>query len=234
MGITYRCLIVDDETPAHKALASHISKFDDLEHSGSAYSGKEALKMLNENQYDLIFLDINMPVLSGIELMELQPVRPLTIVTTAYSDFALEAYQNDAIDYLLKPISLEKFAKAIEKARTFFAGTAQAKVSETKSDKMLSVKVNGGMMHIALDTLMYIESTGNYLKLFCTKNKLPFIVYGTLLGMAEAIGNADFIQIHRSFIVNTSFVNNIGQTHLTLYNGIEIPVGRKYKILLSR
>lgn len=234
MGITYRCLIVDDETPAHKALASHISKFDDLEHSGSAYSGKEALKMLNENRYDLIFLDINMPVLSGIEVMELQPVRPLTIVTTAYSNFALEAYQNDAIDYLLKPISPEKFAKAIEKARTFFAGKAQEKVLETKSDKMLSVKANGELIQIALDTLIYIESTGNYLKLFCVKTKLPLIVYGTLMGIAEAIGDRNFVQIHRSFIVNTTFISNIGQTHLKLYNGIEIPVGRKYKILLSR
>ena len=232
MGTTYRCLIVDDETPAHKALASHIAKFDELEHSGSAYSGKEALKMLNENQYDIMFLDINMPLLSGVEVMELQPVRPLTIVTTAYSDFALSAYQNDAIDYLLKPISLEKFTKAIEKAKAFRSGQS-AKVPD-EDNKFITFKVNGENIRMALQSIMYIESTGNYLKIFCDKVKTPVIVYGTLLGISETIGNNAFVQIHRSFIVNTAFIAHIGQSQLNLIDGSMIPVGRKYKILLSR
>src|SRR6218665_2782396 len=234
MGTTYRCLIIDDESPAHKALISHISKFPELEYSGSAYSGKEALKMLNENQYDIIFLDINMPILSGVEVMEMQPVRPLTIVTTAYSDFALEAYQNDAIAYLLKPISLEKFSKAIEKAKVYFTGYALEKEPQKDSGKLLSCKVNGENISIALNSIMYIESTGNYLKLFCRENKSPLIVYGTLLGISETIANDDFVQIHRSFIVNKDFIGSIGTNHLQLLNGTIIPVGRKYKILLSR
>jgi two-component system LytT family response regulator len=234
MGFTYRCLIIDDESPAHKALISHISKFDELEYSGSAYSGKEALKLLNENQYDILFLDINMPVLSGVEVMELQPIRPLTIVTTAYSDYALEAYQNDAVDYLLKPISLERFTKAIEKAKAYFTGYALEKDSGTDINKMLSCKVNGENIGIPLNTIMYIESTGNYLKLFCQKNKTPFIIYGTLLGIGETIGSDAFVQIHRSFIVNKEFVSNIGQSHIQIHNGNIIPIGRKYKILLSR
>lgn len=234
MGTTYRCLIIDDESPAHKALISHISKFPELHYSGSAYSGKEALKLLNENQYDIIFLDINMPVLSGIEVMELQPIRPLTIVTTAYSDFALEAYQNDAVDYLLKPISLEKFTKAIEKAKVFFTGYALEKGAGTKNNKMLSCKVNGENTSIALNTIIYIESIGNYLKLFCQNTKTPFIIYGTLLGIAEAIGSENFVQVHRSFIVNKEFVSSISQSHIQLTDAISIPIGRKYKILLSR
>lgn len=232
MALTYRCLIVDDESPAHKALASHISKFDDLEHSGSAFSGMEALKMLNENSYDIIFLDINMPLISGVELMELQPNRPLTIVTTAYTDFALSAYQNDAIDYLLKPISFEKFSKAIEKAKIYFSGNTLKK--EDKTDlKVLSQRVNGQMTDILLSDILYIESLGNYMKLYSAKLNLPLIIYGSLSSIASEIDSTNFVQVHRSYIVNIKKIKTVTFKTLTMSNNEMIPVGRKYQILLD-
>lgn len=232
MALTYRCLIIDDESPAHKALASHISKFDDLEHSGSAFSGMEAVKMLNENTYDIIFLDINMPVISGVELMELQPKRPLTIVTTAYSDFALSAYQNDAIDYLLKPISFDKFSKAIEKAKIYFTGAISKKENNTDT-KVLSHRVNGQMTETLLSDITYIESLGNYMKLYSTKLKSPIIIYGSLASIATEIDSTNFIQVHRSFIVNITKIAAVTFKSLTMFNGEIIPVGRKYQILLD-
>ncbi|WP_163408593.1 LytR/AlgR family response regulator transcription factor [Flavobacterium ajazii] len=232
MAITYRCLIIDDESPAHKALISHISKFDELEHSGSAFNGMEAIKMLNENQYDIIFLDINMPVISGVELMELQPNRPLTIVTTAYSDFALSAYQNDAIDYLLKPISPEKFAKAIEKAKTYFSGNSLKKGIDTNT-KTFSYRINGQMTNMPIEDIIYIESLGNYMKLFSTKLKSPIIIYGSLSNISLEIDNNNFMQVHRSYIVNLSKTISVNFKALTMSNGDVIPVGRKYKILLD-
>lgn len=232
MALTYRCLIIDDESPAHKALISHISKFDDLEHSGSAFSGMEALKMLNENKYDIIFLDINMPVISGVELMELQPNRPLTIVTTAYSDFALSAYQNDAIDYLLKPISFDKFSKAIEKAKTFYSGNTFKKENNT-SEKVLSHRVNGQMTDILLSDIIYIESLGNYMKLYSAKVNLPLIIYGSLSSIASEIDCNDFLQVHRSYIVNVSKISSVTLKSLTMCNNDIVPVGRKYQILLD-
>jgi DNA-binding LytR/AlgR family response regulator len=231
MGLTYRCLIIDDETPAHKALASHIAKYDDLEYSGSAFSGMEAVKMLNENKYDIIFLDINMPVISGIELMELQPNRPITIVTTAYSDFALSAYQNDAIDYLLKPISFEKFSKAIEKARTFYSGKSLKKENNA-SERTLSYRANGQMIETLLSDILYIESLGNYMKLHSKKLKSPLIIYGSLSNIADEINSIDFLQVHRSYIVNTREISSKTFKTLTLSNGKIIPIGRKYQILL--
>jgi len=234
MATTFRCLIIDDESPAHKALISHIAKFPELHYSGSAYSGKEALKMLNEKQFDIIFLDINMPVLSGIELMELQPIRPLTIITTAYSDFALSAYENDAVDYLLKPVSLERFTKAIEKAKALFKGYALEKQTGSNKEDVLSCKVNGETVNIALSEIIYIESTGNYLKIYCSKIKTPLIIYGTLLSILSEIKNKNFIQIHRSFIVNATFITKLDQTHLLVHGETQIPIGRKYKILLSQ
>jgi two-component system, LytTR family, response regulator len=232
MALTYRCLIIDDESPAHKALASHISKFDDLEHSGSAFNGMEAIKLLNENTYDIIFLDINMPVISGVELMELQPKRPLTIVTTAYSDFALSAYQNDAIDYLLKPISFDKFSKAIEKAKIYSSGNSLKK-EDTSCEKVLSIRVNGQMMNIPLTDIIYIESLGNYMKLYSAKLNLPLIVYGSLSSIASEIDSNNFVQVHRSFIVNVAKITSVTFKSLTMSNNEIIPVGRKYQILLN-
>ena len=232
MEFTYRCLIIDDESPAHKALASHIAKFDDLEHSGSAFSGMEALKMLNENKYDIIFLDINMPVISGVELMESQPNRPLTIVTTAYSDFALSAYQNDAIDYLLKPISFEKFSKAIEKAKIYFSGN-NVKKENTSNGKVLSHRVNGQMTDILLSDIIYIESLGNYMKLYSSRHNLPMIIYGSLASISVEIDCTDFLQVHRSYIVNVSKITSVTFKSLTMCNNEIIPVGRKYQILLD-
>jgi len=232
MALTYRCLIIDDESPAHKALASHISKFDDLEHSGSAFNGMEAIKLLNENTYDIIFLDINMPVISGVELMELQPKRPLTIVTTAYSDFALSAYQNDAIDYLLKPISFEKFSKAIEKAKIYSSGNSLKK-EDNSCEKVLSIRVNGQMMNIPLTDIIYIESLGNYMKLYSAKLNLPLIVYGSLSSIASEIDSTNFVQVHRSFIVNVPKITSVTFKNLTMCNGEIVPVGRKYQILLN-
>ncbi|PXY41105.1 DNA-binding response regulator [Flavobacterium cheongpyeongense] len=232
MAITYRCIIIDDESPAHKALISHISKFDNLEHSGSAFSGMEALKMLNENKYDIIFLDINMPVISGVELMESQPNRPLTIVTTAYSDFALSAYQNDAIDYLMKPISFEKFSKAIEKAKIYFSGNS-AKKENISTGKVLSHRVNGQMTDIPLSDIIYIESLGNYMKLYSSRHNLPMIIYGSLASISAEIDCTDFLQVHRSYIVNISKISTVTFKNLTMCNNEIIPVGRKYKILLD-
>ena len=232
MEPTYRCLIIDDETPAHKALASHIAKYADLEHSGSAFNGMEALKMLNENSYDIIFVDINMPVITGVELMEMQPNRPLTNVTTAYSDIALSAYQNDVIDYLLKPISFEKFAKAIEKAKTYYSGVSLKKETDAK-EKTLSYRVNGQITEILLDDIIYIESLGNYMKLFSSKVNLPIIIYGSLASITAELDTTNFVQIHRSYVVNTNKIKSSVPKSLTMSNGNIIPVGRKYQILLS-
>lgn len=232
MEFTYRCLIIDDEMPAHKALKSHISKYDDLEHSGSAFNGMEALKMLNENSYDIIFLDINMPVISGVELMEMQPNRPITIVTTAYLDFALSAYQNDAIDYLLKPISLEKFSKAIEKAKTYYSGINSKKEENTKGET-LSYRMNGQLMETSLQDIIYLESLGNYIKLYSTKENLPIIIYGSLSSITTELDKNQFLQVHRSYIVNTKKIKTTTPKSVTMSNDEIIPVGRKYQILLN-
>ncbi|MDQ5930382.1 MAG: hypothetical protein QG594_2170, partial [Bacteroidota bacterium] len=170
--------------------------------------------------------------ISGVELMELQPNRPLTIVTTAYSDFALSAYENDAIDYLMKPISFEKFSKAIEKAKTYFSGN-NAKKENSSNEKVLSHRVNGQMGDIALSDIMYIESLGNYQKIYSSKHNLPMIIYGSLASISTEIDSTDFLQVHRSYIVNVSKISAVTFKSLTMCDNVIIPVGRKYQILLD-
>lgn len=228
MGAAYRCLLIDDEMPAHKVIISHISHFDDLEYAGSAYNGKEALEMLRENEYDIIFLDINMPLVNGVELMQIQQNRPVTIVTTAYSDFALESYQHDAIDYLLKPVSLPLFIKAIEKAKLF----CKDKQDKAAKKTTFSFRNNGEEEEVLLKDIACVESTGNYLKLYVNNNR-PVVIYGTLSNTISELDSLDFIQVHRSFIINKNFIKNITKDTLLLSNGLVIPVGRKYKILLD-
>lgn len=232
MGITYKCLIIDDEKPAHQVLLSHIKQCEDLECIGHAYSGKEALTFLQTNEVDILFLDINMPLISGLELLEMLPVKPTTIVTTAYSDFALESYQNDAIDYLLKPISFSKFLKAVEKAKIF---CKERKDSIKKSlPHSVLVKEDGFDYFIDMNDIIYIESAGNYIKIFTNSRRKSYFIYGSLVGFKTELTGEEFLQIHRSFIINKKHIKERFMSKLVLINGDEVPIGRKYQILLDQ
>ncbi|MCO7723119.1 LytR/AlgR family response regulator transcription factor [Myroides odoratimimus] len=232
MGITYQCLIVDDEKPAHQVLLSHIKQCDDLECIGHAYSGKEALTFLQSNEVDILFLDINMPLVSGLELLEMLPIKPTTIVTTAYSEFALESYQNDAVDYLLKPIAFSKFLKAVEKAKVF---CKDRKENNRKSElQKVLIKEDGFDYFIEMSDIMYVESAGNYIKIFTKSRRKSYFVYGSLVGFKTELIGDNFVQVHRSFIINKECIKERFMSKVILMNGDEVPIGRKYQILLDQ
>lgn len=228
MEAKYKCLVVDDEKPAHKVIRSHISHCKELEYCDSAYNGNEAMNFIRKQEYDIIFLDINMPLVSGIELMETMPQRPITIVTTAYSDFALKSYQHDAVDYLLKPISLSLFMKAVAKAKLF----CEARNSKNTIKSNIQLKVNGEMMDVLLDDIVCIESVGNYLKIYLQSGVIPVVVYGSLIEIKENL-DENFIQVHRSHIVNRSHMHGNTKHNLTLTDDRIVPIGRKYQILID-
>ncbi len=229
MATVYKCLIVDDERPAHLVLQSHISKFEDLAYSGSVYNGKEALKMLIENQYDIVFLDINMPLINGIEVMQTLSKRPATIITTAYNEFAFEAYQQDAVDYLLKPISLPRFLKSVEKAKIY----CQSKIEKVAEKSTIALRLEGISREYRLDTILYFESIGNYLKVYFADRSKPIVVYESLKNIAEN-SPATFIQTHKSFIINTQYISKLDKEAVILKGNISIPLGRKYELLVSK
>jgi two-component system, LytTR family, response regulator len=230
MGTVYKCLIVDDEKPAHLVLKSHISHCDDLEYCASAYNGKEAIKMLLENEYDVVFLDIDMPLINGIEVMQTLSKRPATIITTAYNQFAFEAYQQDAVDYLLKPISLPRFLKSIEKAKYYWHSNSL----KTPEKTTITLRIDGENKEIKLENITHFESIGNYVKVHFKEKMKAVVVYETLKNILENTPADVFIQTHKSYIVNTNFIENIEKECLLLRGGINVPLGRKYELLVNR
>jgi DNA-binding LytR/AlgR family response regulator len=226
MDIKYNCLIVDDEVPAHKVIISHIEKLNYLTYKSSAYNGAEALNSLLNDSFDIVFLDIEMPILDGLELLQSIPNKPAIIITTAYNHFAFDAFQHDAADYLLKPISFPRFIKAIEKAKLYCL-SKQNKVSSTS----IKVKVNSEWISIDYDKISHIESIGNYIKIHIAQNR-SFVVYDTLKGISDKLQNDDFIQIHKSFIVNIHFTTSVTSSKVQL-GLLELPLGRKYGLLVA-
>jgi two-component system, LytTR family, response regulator len=229
METKYRCLIVDDEKPAHEVIKSHISKLPQLQYEASVYNGKEALDILQTQPFDIVFLDIEMPIVNGIELLQALQPKPAVIMVTAYTEFAFAAYQHEAVDYLQKPISYIRFHKAVEKAMFFCE--QKKKIENTITH--LKIKVDGEIMQIPLAEIMYCNSMGNYVKIITSSSAKPLIVYDALSNIYDSLDKNIFVQVHRSYIVNKLFIQQTNLDNIVLLNSEVLPVGRKYGVLLE-
>ena len=231
--MTYRCLIVDDEAPAHKVLQSHITKTDLLEIAGDVYDGKEAIDFMLSNKVDLLFLDIDMPKLSGLELLQCMPYHVPVILTTAYSNFGFEAYQHDVVDYLLKPISYPRFLKSINKAiKLMGVDSKPEKKEEEPQYPEIELKYDGILKTIDTKCILFIEAVGNYIKIHLEDEK-PMLVTQTMKYIGSLLPREYFTRIHKSYIVKREAITEIKKTEITLSNKAVLPVGRKYSVLLE-
>jgi DNA-binding LytR/AlgR family response regulator len=222
-----KCIIVDDEPAAHYVLANYIKQNPQLELVFQGYNGIEAMNYLRENTVDLMFLDINMPEISGMELLKIIPNHPKTVLTTAYSEFALESYDYGVIDYLLKPIYFPRFLKAID--RYFSMENAIAKSDEVIVNS-ISVKIDGYFMDIELDTLLFAQSFGNYVKLHTAKR--TYLASITTSELEKCLPEKSFIRIHKSYIVALDKIETTDKDFVIIKNE-KIPVGITYKRELS-
>lgn len=222
MRETKKCIIVDDEPAAHYVLANYIKQNPQLELVFQGYNGIEAMNYLRENAVDLMFLDINMPEISGMELLKILPTHPKTILTTAYSEFALESYDYGVIDYLLKPIYFPRFLKAID--RFFATESVKQKAEETVNS--VSVKVDGYLMDIELDQLLYAQSFGNYVKLHTTKR--TYLASITTTEFEKCLPEKSFMRIHKSYIVALDKIDATEKDFVVIKNE-RIPIGITYK-----
>jgi len=218
-----KCIIVDDEPAAHYVLANYIKQNPQLELVFQGYNGIEAMDYLRENPVDLMFLDINMPEISGMELLKILPTHPKTILTTAYSEFALESYDYGVIDYLLKPIYFPRFLKAVD--RFFGAETAKAKTEETVVNSV-SVKVDGYFMDIELDQLLFAQSFGNYVKLHTIKR--TYLASITTSEFEKCLPEKNFMRIHKSYIVALDKIETTDKDFVIIKNE-KLPIGITYK-----
>lgn len=222
-----KCIIVDDEPAAHYVLANYIKQNPQLELVFQGYNGIEAMNYLRENKVDLMFLDINMPEISGMELLKIIPTHPKTILTTAYSEYALESYDYGVIDYLLKPIYFPRFLKAID--RFFATENIKSKEDEIVINTV-NVKVDGYFIDIELDQLLFAQSFGNYVKLHTTKR--TYLASITTSEFEKCLPEKNFIRIHKSYIVALDKVEAV-EKDFVIIKKEKLPVGITYKRELS-
>jgi DNA-binding LytR/AlgR family response regulator len=223
-----KCLIVDDETGAHAVLENYISRLDHLELVGNAYNAIEANQWLMKEKIDLLFLDINMPEITGLEFLQTLKEIPNVILTTAYSEFALDAYDLGVMDYLLKPIPFPRFMKAINK----MASSVETKEIQPKSQEtFIELKVDGFMKRFDFEHVLYFQGMGNYVKII-TREK-SYMTIMTMSSLEQQVCGISFLRVHKSFIVSAQLIKEKGDKDKIDGGKIEIPIGRSYKLLLN-
>lgn len=224
-----RCLLIDDEPPALKVLASYISNINGLEIVGQCKNAIEALDVLNQKTVDVIFLDIKMPKILGTEFLKNLAHPPKVIFVTAYRDYAVEGYELDAIDYLVKPVSFERFFKAITKLNRVIDKEAVTTAVEYKSnpEAFVYLKVDKDMKKIFVNEIVYIESWKDYVKLFLANNK-NLLVKQSISAMENLLSEHKFLRIHRSYMVSLNKISGYNGVSVQL-DTTEIPIGRLYK-----
>lgn len=210
--------------PARKILQKYIGDVDALVLKGMFTNALDALDYLRDNPVDLMFLDIHLPKLSGIDFLAVLTQKPYVILTTAFPDYALQGYELDVVDYLLKPFSFERFLKAILKVERFKDTTVTT--FENKKPESILVKVGYEQIKIKLDEITYIHADGDYTYIFCRDKK--YHASHSLKHWTDSLPSSSFFQVHRSYIVNIQLVNKISSSHIEI-NKIEIPLGRVYK-----
>ena len=228
-----RCLAIDDELLALELLEDNISKVPFLELVRKCRSAFEAIEILHQEKIDLIFLDIQMPDVSGIQFLKSLSKKPPVIFTTAFEKYALEGYELDVIDYLLKPFSFDRFLKAVNKAQEYLNMTMKPELPASLegangADNFLFVKTDYKLMKINLNEILYIEGLKDYVKIYTTSSDRPVISLLTMKAMEEKLSPREFIRVHRSYIVALHQVQFI--QHSTVHMGNkEIPVSEHYK-----
>jgi DNA-binding LytR/AlgR family response regulator len=217
--VTYRCLVVDDEPLARSVLIRHVAEVPSLELVGQCSTAPEAAAFLHERPADVLFLDIRMPGLTGLELLDTLTRRPQVILTTAFAEYALEGYEHAVVDYLLKPISFERFLQAVNKLRP---------VDPTASGRpeSLLLRVAGGFRRIRLADITVLEACGNYVKIHTRDGHV--LASQTLKTLVGALPGERFLQVHRSFVVAVELVDRLASSSLRVA-GRDIPVGRSYR-----
>lgn len=216
-----RCLIIDDEPVAIDGLIHYVTKLDFLEVTQSCFSAIDAEKVLKTTEIDLMFLDINMPYLSGLDFLENIKEPPLTILTTAYSEHALEGYRLNVVDYLLKPIGFQRFFQAVSKAREVLNSRLLLENKEETIEPNLYVRQGDSFIRILWKDILYIEGMQNYVRLHFRDKSL--IVHQTMASLEQMFPENTFFRIHRSYIVNVNCIDSVSGNRIFI-NGKELPI----------
>lgn len=228
-----RCIIVDDEPLAVAQMEKYVERVPFLENVRSCSSATEAMEILSEGNVDVMFVDISMPDISGMQLVRSLSNPPMVVFTTAHSEYAVEGFKVDAVDYLLKPIGFDDFLRAAGKVKEMFILKNPQKCAETmvetRSGDSLFVKSDYRIIRVPVDTIMYVESMSEYVRIFVEGQAKPIISLLSMKKVEEALPSDTFMRVHRSYLVNLCKIKEISKMRIVYDNNVYIPIGDMYK-----
>lgn len=229
--MTLNCAIIDDEPLAVDLLSNYVKKTPTLHLVGGFNSAITAIRTIRENPVDILFLDIQMPEISGLEFAQLLPEDTKIIFTTAFDQYAVQGFKVGALDYLLKPISYDSFIKSTTKAFKYFEKVRKQELFQ--KDKFIFVKSDYKLMRLMLDDILYIEGLKDYVKIFLDYGKKPMMSLINMKKIDEFLPHPRFLRVHRSFIVNMEKVKMVDRTRIVI-GDIFIPISDSYKEEVER
>ncbi|MDC3366038.1 LytTR family DNA-binding domain-containing protein [Flavobacteriaceae bacterium] len=219
------CLIIDDEPLAINVIKNHIKEIDNIKVIDTFNSAIDALNFMKSNTVDLLFLDINMPLLDGLDFIKSLDKKPMIVITTAYSEYAIKTYELEVLDYLMKPISFPRFLKAVNRAFKELNSNLTSNLKVAKRAHIFIKVDKKKMQKIYLDEILIIESLRDYLKITTISNK--YIIHSTLSSFTEKLPSNNFIRIHRSFTIAIDKIEAV-QGNSVEIDGIKYVIGRSY------
>jgi DNA-binding LytR/AlgR family response regulator len=223
-----RCLVVDDDELSRSILADLINETDSLELTKSCEDAIEAFNIIKDEHIDLVFLDIEMPKMDGMEMLRTLSPLPQVILVTSHSKYALESYEYDVTDFIQKPVTHARFLKSVEKALSRFEGN---RANITSKDKTIFIKTESKLVQINTEDVLWVEALGNYMRIFTPKGK--YTILSTMKDIASKLSAEEFVRVHRSFIVRVDKIETIEDNYI-LINQKQISIGKAYKEALSK
>ena len=223
------CIAIDDEPRALEVIERYCQKSDLLDLKATFREPVKAIEFLNKEKVDLIFLDINMPDITGMQLIQTLAAKPMVIFTTAYSNYAVESYNLNAVDYLLKPITFERFLAAVNKAADLFALKNKTGGKNAASDTVF-IKSGPQTYQVKIADILYLEKDGNYITVYLKDKKI--LIRENMTDIFDIVPEEQFVRVHKSFVVATRHITMI-EVHQLVINGEKIPIGSTYREALK-
>jgi DNA-binding LytR/AlgR family response regulator len=221
-----KCIIIDDEPLAAEVIENYLKEFSNVEHVGSFTNPLEALELIESGEIEAVFIDINMPKMNGLEFIRSIEAKPSFVITTAYREYAVESYDLDVLDYLVKPIPFNRFLKSINKlSLKFNADRSMENAHDSAEKSFIFLKVDKKLVRIKYDDIHFIESLKDYIKVFTSEG--DFLAHKSLTSITEELPKSKFLRIHRSFTVSLDKIDAL-EGNSVLLKGKRIPIGRKY------
>ncbi|MBQ6302250.1 MAG: response regulator transcription factor [Bacteroidales bacterium] len=224
-----RCIAIDDEPLALKQLESYISKVGFLELEAACNSAVDASKVLASQPADVLFCDINMPDLDGMSFVKSLASQPMVVFTTAYSEYAVESFKVDAVDYLLKPFGFNDFEKAALKVKRLYDLENKEEVTLLDYDDSVYIKTDYKTVRVEVSSIIYIEGMSEYVKIITEDQKDPVIALLSMKKLEGKLPGNRFMRVHKSFIINLSKISQVSKGHVRMQDGSSIPIGESYR-----